>query len=94
LTVSSVSSPKIRATPEIGSEPVFVTLRGGVVVDWRVVARLIELEMRGCTFRVGADGQYHVTPAALLTADDQAFLRDHEAAVLRVLAYEAPERVQ
>jgi hypothetical protein len=80
--------------PERPGDPMPVTLRGDVVVDWRVVTRLVELEMRGCTFHVEADGRYGVTPAGLLTPDDRAFLQKHRAAVRQVLAYHAPEFVQ
>ena len=62
-----------------------VTFRGGFVADWAVVARLLELESRGCTFRLEDNGRFRVTPPEKLTGEDTAFLRARRDETRRVL---------
>jgi hypothetical protein len=66
-----------------------VVFRGGLVASWTIVARLLELEARGCSFRLEPGGRFRVTPPDLLTADDRAFLRTHQAECRQVVAYNA-----
>jgi len=63
----------------------FVTLRSGVVVDLRVVTRLIDLEARGLTFTRRPDGGVRVGPPDQVPPDDLAWLRAHRDAVQVVL---------
>jgi hypothetical protein len=74
--------------------PAFVTFRGGVVADWRVVRRLLELEARGCRFTLEEGGRFRVVPFDRLTTDDATFLREHRDAARLVLEYCQQERIQ
>ena len=51
-----------------------VVLRGGLVMPVTVIAAMIDLETRGCTFATSPSGTVHITPAALLTDQDRDFL--------------------
>jgi hypothetical protein len=73
---------------------VLVTFRGGFVADWAIVSRLLDLEARGCTFSLQADGRFRVRPPEQLTTDDVAFLRGHRDAVRSVLEYMTQEHTQ
>jgi hypothetical protein len=64
-----------------------VTLKGGIVVDWSIVQRLLDLEARGAAFTLEDGGRFRVVPPAMLTGDDVAFLRLHRDAIRQVLAY-------
>ena len=68
-----------------------VTFRGGFVADWAVVARLLDLEARGCTFRLEDGGRFRVMPPDRLTADDAAFLRARRDEARQVLEYQADD---
>ena len=68
-----------------------VTFRGGFVADWTVVHRLLDLEGRGCSFRLENGGRFRVLPPDALTPDDVAFLRAHRDEARRVLAYQADD---
>ena len=61
------------------------------MADWTVVARLLELESRGCSFRLEDGGRFRVLPPDLLTADDISFLRARRDEARRVLAYQADD---
>jgi len=69
--------------------PTLVTFRGGFVADGCVVRVLLDLEARGCTFRLEDDGRFRVLPPDRLTVEDVAFLRAHRDEARRVLAYRA-----
>jgi hypothetical protein len=73
------------------SEARLVTFRGGLVASWPVVARLLDLEARGARFVLLAGGRFRVEPAAVLTVDDTAFLRQHRDEARRVLDYQADD---
>ncbi len=64
-----------------------VTFRGGFVADWAIVHRLLELEGRGCAFRLEHGGRFRVTPPDRLTADDTAFLREHRDEARQVIEF-------
>ncbi len=68
-----------------------VTFRGGLVADWAVVTRLLDLESRGARFELKPDGGFRVIPASALTPDDRAFLKAHRDEARRILEYEPPE---
>ena len=68
-----------------------VTFRGGFVADWVVVARLLDLEARGCLFRLEAGGRFRVMPPDRLTPDDVAFLRARRDEARQVLEYQADD---
>jgi hypothetical protein len=68
-----------------------VTFRGGFVADWSVVRRLLDIEARGCSFRLENGGRFRVTPPDYLTADDVAFLRVWRDEARRVLEYQADD---
>ena len=52
-----------------------MVFRGGFVADWAVVQRLLDLEARGLTFELLADGRFRVAPGRLLARNDRTFLR-------------------
>lgn len=52
-----------------------VNFRGGFVANWAVVQRLLDLESRGCSFRLEDGGRFRIIPPDRLTAEDVAFLR-------------------
>jgi len=66
-----------------------VALRGHVIVDCTLVARLIEFEMRGCMFALAENGLFRMAPMDRLTPADVTFLRVHRDEVHRVLEYQA-----
>jgi hypothetical protein len=66
-----------------------VIFRGGFVADWAVVARLLDLESRGCSFRLEDGGRFRVVPHDRLTSDDVAFLRSRRDEARQVIAYQA-----
>ena len=68
-----------------------VTFRGGFVADWTVVARLLALEARGCSFRLEDGGRFRVQPSDKLTPDDIAFLRQHRDEARAISAYVADD---
>jgi hypothetical protein len=57
--------------------PALAVFRGAFVADWTVVQRLLDLEARGLTFELLADGRFRAVPGSALTADDRVFLRAH-----------------
>jgi hypothetical protein len=69
-----------------------VTLRGGLIVDARVIDRLLDLEERGFTFDLLDDGRFRVLPLERLTNDDVGFLRAHRHHARAVIAYVADDR--
>lgn len=71
-----------------------VTLRGGLVVDVAVLRRLLDLESRGCQFRLEPEGHFRVIPPDKLTADDVAFLRARRDEARRLIAYDADVQPQ
>ena len=68
-----------------------VTFRGGFVADSAIVQRLLDIEARGCSFRLEEGGRFRVVPADRLTPDDLAFLRERRDEARRVLEYEADD---
>ena len=68
-----------------------VTFRGGFVADWTVVRRLLDIEARGCSFRLEDGGRFRVLPPDRLTADDVAFLRARRDEARQVLEYQADD---
>jgi hypothetical protein len=54
-----------------------VTFQDGFVVDWTVVSRLLDIEGRGCAFRLEDGGRFRVVPLDRLTPEDASFLRQH-----------------
>lgn len=62
-----------------------VILRSGVVVDLRVVSRLIDLEASGLTFTRRADGGVRVGPPDRVPPPTLAWLREHRDAVQTVV---------
>lgn len=68
-----------------------VTFRGGFIADGRVVQRLLELECRGCTFKLVDGGRFRVIPPDLLTPDDIAFLKARRDEARQVLEYQADD---
>jgi hypothetical protein len=64
-----------------------VTFRDGFVADWPLVARLLDIEARGCAFHLDDGGRFRVTPPDRLTADDVVFLRARRDEARRVIAY-------
>lgn len=64
-----------------------VTLRDGLVVDWVVVSRMLDIERRGCSFRLEDDGRFRVLSPDRLTQDDVRLLRDHRDEARRVIEY-------
>ncbi|MDA1307325.1 MAG: hypothetical protein O2917_08700 [Acidobacteria bacterium] len=64
-----------------------VTLKGGVTMPLAIIQRLIDLEDRGCTFRLEAEGRFRVTPPSALTPDDAAFLSAHRDDARRAIQY-------
>jgi hypothetical protein len=76
----------------ISSEaPTLVTFRGGFVADWAVVAKLLQLEAKGATFEVLADGRIKVSPSGLLDDATRDFLRARRDEARAVIQYQAPE---
>jgi hypothetical protein len=71
--------------------PALVTYRDGFVADGAVVQRLIDIEARGCSFRLEAGGRFRVLPPDRLTADDVAFLRARRDEARQVLEYQADD---
>jgi hypothetical protein len=65
----------------------FVTFRDGFVVDWSIVRRLLDLESRGCSFRLEEGGRFRVVPPDRLTPEDVTFLREHRDDARRVIEY-------
>jgi hypothetical protein len=66
-----------------------VLFRGGFVADWEVVRRLLDVESRGCTFSLEADGRFAIRPPSVLTADDINFFRAHQREARQVIGYNA-----
>jgi hypothetical protein len=77
--------------PACSEGPALVTFRGGFVADWAVVRRLIDIEARGCSFRLEDGGRFRVLPPDRLTADDVAFLRARRDEARQVLEHEADD---
>jgi len=74
------------------SDPTNVVMfRGGFVADWTVVVRLLEIERRGCSFRLEPGGRFRVQPPDLLTNDDKIFLRARQNEARQVLEYQADD---
>jgi len=68
-----------------------VNFRGGFVADWAVVQRLLELEGRGCSFKLEDGSRFRVIPPDRLTPDDVAFLRARRDEARQVLEYQADD---
>jgi hypothetical protein len=66
-----------------------VTFRGGFVADGAVVGRLLDLEARGCSFRLETGGRFRVIRPDRLTPEDVAFLRARRDETRQVLEYQA-----
>lgn len=64
-----------------------VTFRGGFVADWAVVRRILDLEARGCSFRLEEAGRFRVVPPSQLTPDDVTFLRARRDEARAVIQY-------
>lgn len=77
--------------PACSESSALVTFRGGFVADWAVVARLLDLEARGCSFRLEDGGRFRIVPSDRLTPDDVAFLRARRDEARQVLAYQADD---
>jgi hypothetical protein len=75
----------------LSDEPQFVTLRGGTVVDVKVLSVLLDLESRGARFIPAPDGRFRVDPPGLLTPELVRFLRAHRDEALHIIEYVAPE---
>lgn len=69
------------------SGPALVTFRGGFVADWHLVARLLDIEARGCTFQPEDNGRFRVTPADRLTPADRTVLRARRDEARRIIDY-------
>lgn len=69
----------------------FVMFRGGFVADWTVVQRLLDIEARGCSFKLEDGGRFRVLPPDRLTPDDVAFLRARRDEARQVLEYQADD---
>ena len=63
-----------------------VSFRDGHVADSVVVQRLLDLEGRGCTFRLENGGRFRVVPPERLTPDDVALLRQRRDEARQVIA--------
>ena len=61
------------------------------MADWTVVQRLLEIEARGCSFRLEESGRFRVLPPDRLTSNDVAFLRAHRDEARQVLEYQADD---
>ena len=68
-----------------------VTFRGGLIADWTVVQRLLEIQLRDCSFRLQEGGRFRVLPPDRLTPDDVAFLRARRNGARQVLGYQADD---
>ena len=66
-----------------------VHFRGDFVASCAVVQRLLDLESRGCSFRLEDGGRFRVIPPDRLTPDDVAFLRARRDEARQVLEYQA-----
>jgi hypothetical protein len=71
--------------------PTLVTFRGGFVADFAIVRRLLDIEARGCWFRLEDGGRFRVLPYHLLTPDDVVFLRARRDEARQVLEYQADD---
>jgi hypothetical protein len=90
-----MATSSVRLNSFISSDKdAIVTLRGGVVVELAVLKVLWSLEDRGAKFLLKSDGGFRVEPAALLTAAETQFLRQHRNEARRVLEYTCPEVCQ
>lgn len=69
-----------------------VTFRGGFVASWPVVARLLDLEVRGARFVLLAGGRFRVEPGTVVTDEDRAFLLAHRDEARSVIEYQADDR--
>jgi hypothetical protein len=65
-----------------------VILKGGVVADVAVVVKLLDIERRGATFQLLEAGRFHVVLANVLSAEDAAFLRQHQDQARKLLEYD------
>src|SRR5215472_2831996 len=86
-SVLGATSPTMRTNTE--ESAVLVALRGGLAVDWRIVARVLELEDRGIVFVLLETRKFRVRPSDLLTDDDRVFLRTHRDEIQRLLEFDA-----
>jgi len=68
-----------------------VTFKHGFIAAYPVVAKLLDLEARGATFELLADGRFRVNPGTVLTDDDRTFLREHRDEAKRVIEYQADD---
>jgi hypothetical protein len=64
-----------------------VIFRGGLVADWAVVSRLLDIEDRGCLFRLEDGRRFRVLPPERLTADDVRFLKARRDEARAVIEY-------
>jgi hypothetical protein len=77
--------------PGCSDSVTLVTFRGGFVADWVVVRRLLDIEARGCSFRLEEGGRFRVLPPDRLTPDDVSFLKARRNEARRVLEYQADD---
>lgn len=75
----------------LSEAPTLVTFRGGFTANRVVWAKLLDIEARGCTFELLADGRICIRPPGQLTPDEIAFLRQHRDEARRVLQYQADD---
>jgi hypothetical protein len=55
------------------------------------VRRLLEIEARGCSFRLEDGGRFRVVPPERLTPEDVAFLRARRDEARQVIAHQAED---
>lgn len=70
-----------------GSEPTFVTLKGGAVASRAALTLLWRLEGRAFALQIAEDGRLQITPAQRLTADDCARIRAHLGDLKQLVLY-------
>jgi hypothetical protein len=78
-------------TATLSDTPLVVTLSGGLTVSCAVLAQLLDIEARGCTFELLADGRICVRPVGRLTPEEIAFLKQHRDEARRILQYQADD---
>ncbi|MGH9253503.1 MAG: hypothetical protein ACRD3C_02920 [Vicinamibacterales bacterium] len=71
--------------------PTLITFRDGFTANCAVLAKLLDIEARGCTCELLADGRICIRPPGQITADEITFLREHRDEARRVLQYQADD---
>ena len=79
------------ATATSSDTALVVTLSGGVTVSCAVLAKLLDIEARGCSFELLADGRICIRPAGRLQPEEIAFLKQHRDEARRILEYQADD---